>query len=429
LVLRPRGGQHAVGFRFVKMASLAHPRGRCGDRIGEAETLLVQPKVLLVTEGAIDVTHGTGVQLSRIFGTYQPSRILHVLPEGLGRGPFDCVEVAKASDFGMRAWNRFSQRFLGRAVRWTPRFIPSSIEPSVSRLDPDLVLGVVYTNNGLGLMKAVLETARASRAVLWFHDLQLVADSDGRVPELQRILTNLNEIWTLSPVMLEWLEGAVGGWPAHLRTQVQPGWCVTVSEKYHRAHRSYSPTFRCVMLGNIWDHRMMSVTKELWRECQDQIPGLAPVQWICHESGVRRIMSQGVELGPEIEWLGEVVEDRLHQTLLNADLAIIPFGTDTETDYARFSVPSKIGEMGAIGMPMVILAAADSATARYVTDFRVGELLTERERCPARLCEIITSVDERARLSMSARQYAARYLGQDKFRRKILDGLRSAAFD
>jgi hypothetical protein len=140
-------------------------------------------------------------------------------------------------------------------------------------------------------------------------------------------------------------------------------------------------------------------------------------------------MSQGVELGPEIEWLGEVVEDRLHQTLLNADLAIIPFGTDTETDYARFSVPSKIGEMGAIGMPMVILAAADSATARYVTDFRVGELLTERERCPARLCEIITSVDERARLSASARQYAERYLGQDKFRREILDGLRSAAFD
>jgi hypothetical protein len=91
--------------------------------------------------------------------------------------------------------------------------------------------------------------------------------------------------------------------------------------------------------------------------------------------------------------------------------------------------PSNIGELGAIGMPMVILAAAGTATARYVTDFRVGELLTERERFPARLCEIITGVDERARLSASARQYAERYLGQERFRREVLDGLRSAAFD
>jgi len=94
-----------------------------------------------------------------------------------------------------------------------------------------------------------------------------------------------------------------------------------------------------------------------------------------------------------------------------------------------FSMPSKIGELGAIGMPMAILANAGTATARYVTDFPVGELLTERERLPARLCEIITSVDERGRLSALARQYAERYLGQDKFRHEVLDGLRSAAFD
>jgi hypothetical protein len=407
------------------MASLVHPRGRRG-----AEAPLVQPKVLLVTEAAIDVTHGTGIQLSRIFRTYQPSRILHALPEGLGRGPFDWVEVAQASDLGVRAWNRLSQRFLGRAVPWTPRFIPNSIEPSVSRFDPDLVLGVVYTNYGLRVMKAVLEIARASRAVLWFQDLQLVADSDGSFPELQQILRDVNEIWTLSPVMSEWLEGAVGGWPAHLRTRVQPHWCVPVFDQYHRANRSYSPTFRCVMLGNIWDPRMMSITRELWRECQDQIPGLAPVQWFCHESGVRRIMSEGVEFGPEIEWLGEVVENRLRETLLNADLAIIPFGTNANTDYARFSVPSKIGDLAAIGIPMVVIAGSLTATARHVTEYGVSELLTElTQNCwSTRVCEIIRSADERARLSTAALQYADQYLSQNKFRNQILEDLRRAAF-
>jgi hypothetical protein len=413
------------------MASLAHPREQRGDKIGEPETPFVQPKVLLVTEAAIDVTHGTGIQLSRIFRTYPRSHILHALPQNLGGGPFDYVEVAKASDLGVRVWNRLSQRFFGKAVHWTPRFIPSSIEPPVSRFNPDLVLGVVYTNNGLRLIKAVLEITRASHAILWFQDLQLVAESDGSVPELQQILRDLNEIWTLSPVMSEWLEGAVGGWPAHLRTRVQPHWCVPVFDQHHRANRSYSPTFRCVILGNIWDHRMISVTRDLWRECQNQIPGLAPIRWFCHESGIRRIMSEGVEsLGPEIEWLGEVVENRLHETLLNTDLAIIPFGTNANTDYARFSVPSKIGDLAAIGIPMVVIAGSRTATARHVTEYGVGELLTElRPSCwSLRLCEIIRSADERARLSTAALQYADRYLSENKFRNQILEDLRRAAF-
>jgi hypothetical protein len=176
---------------------------------------------------------------------------------------------------------------------------------------------------------------------------------------------------------------------------------------------------------------MISVTSELWRECQDQIPGLAPVQWFCHESGVRRLMSEGVEFGPEIEWLGEVAENRLHETLRNADLAIIPFGTNANTDYARFSVPSKIGDLAAIGIPMVVIAGSRTATARHVTEYDVSELLTElTASCwSMRVCEIIRSADERARLSAAALQYADQYLSQNKFKNKILEDLRRATFE
>jgi hypothetical protein len=141
-------------------------------------------------------------------------------------------------------------------------------------------------------------------------------------------------------------------------------------------------------------------------------------------------MNQGVELGPEIEWLGEVVEERLHETLLNADLAIIPVGADTNNDYARFSVPSKMGEFAAIGTPMVVLAGNQTATARYVTEYGVGELLTElRQNCwSKRVCEIIQSAGERTRLSASARQYADQYLDQKKFRNELFEELRRAAF-
>ena len=76
--------------------------------------------------------------------------------------------------------------------------------------------------------------------------------------------------------------------------------------------------------------------------------------------------------------------------------------------------PSKIGELGAIGMPMVIPTAAGTTTARYVPDFRTGELLTERERRPARLCEIITSVDKRTRLSASAANMLSAILSRSR---------------
>jgi hypothetical protein len=394
-------------------------------------------KILLVTEGPIDISHGTGVQLTRIFSTREGPRILHVTPEGHEGGPFERISLKRAFEQNItcktviRAWNKFSLIVLRRTPAWKPKYISGQLKLMTNRFRPDLVLGVVYSNTGLRLMQAVLEASGRKPAVLWFQDLQLIADSDGRVRDLERILYLLSEVWTLSPPMMEWLKGAVGRWPGQLRTRVRPHWCVPVSDCYRRAHRKFSSDFRCIMLGNVWDYRMIPVAKQLWRECQDKLPGLVPVQWICHEAGVRRIMNRGIELGPEIEWAGEAAEDRLHETLVKADLAIVPFSVDIRSDYARFSLPSKLGELAAIGMPMVILAGSRTATTRYVTEFRIGELLTElgQDHWSIRLCEIISNVCERARLSASARNYAERHLDQDKFRNEIFEELRSAAFE
>src|SRR5262245_48051148 len=123
-------------------------------------------RILLVTEGPVDNTHGTGVQLSRIFQKYQRGRLLVALPEGLGAGPFDHVCVTKrfqknlVGNLGLRVWNKLAPAVISSAVRWTPGFVSSSLEPLVSRFNPDLVLGVIHTNDGLRLMHAVLQASR-----------------------------------------------------------------------------------------------------------------------------------------------------------------------------------------------------------------------------------------------------------------------------
>lgn len=213
------------------------------------------PKILLVTEEPINITHGTGVQLARTFATYQRSRILHVTTEGRGGGPYKSASV-KVRQYGLfakvifRAQNMLCQTFLGR-VQSTPRFVMSSVERSVKCFNPDLVLGVVYTNGGLRLMESALELTRGKRAILWFLDLQLTPDRGGRLPDLQKILPDLSEIWVLSPLMKEWLKASIGQWPERLRMRIRPHWCISVSQRYRRVHKPFSADFRCIMLGNI----------------------------------------------------------------------------------------------------------------------------------------------------------------------------------
>ena len=383
------------------------------------------------------MTHGTGVQLMRIFSKYEGSYILHVTPEGREGGPFQCISIKRAFEQNVagklviRAWSKFLRSVLGRRTNWKPNYISAPIASAIARFSPDLVVGVVYTNDGLRLTEMVMKVLRGKPAVLWFQDLQLVADKHGRIRDLEKVLGLVSEVWTLSPLMTERLKGAVSRWPEHVEVRSRPHWCVLVSDCYRRLHRTFSDNFRCIMLGNVWDPGLVPVTKQLWRECQGRLPRLAPIQWICHEAGVIRITKLGIELGPEIEWAGEVPEDRLHETIREGDLAIIPVSVNLGNDYGRYSVPSKIGELAAIGMPMVIISASMTATTRYATDFAVGELFTELrpDRWSARLCEIINSTRERAGLSALACNYAARHLDQDEFRNEIFAELKRVAFE
>jgi hypothetical protein len=151
---------------------------------------------------------------------------------------------------------------------------------------------------------------------------------------------------------------------------------------------------------------------------------LHPIQWICHDRGVKRISETGIEIGPEIEWIGEVEPQALHDQLSSADMAIVPFSLGATAPYSKFSVPSKLGELAAAGLPIVVVAHSSSATAQHVLSYKIGCVLTELiPDWPETLVSIVSDVNARTKLSVNARKYAEDYLDDNRYRSKIINDI------
>jgi hypothetical protein len=79
-------------------------------------------------------------------------------------------------------------------------------------------------------------------------------------------------------------------------------------------------------------------------------------------------------IGPEIEYAGFLDGQEMIDALMEADLALVPFNVtaSAEHDYARYSLPSRLTELVAVGVPILCIASADTPVARYLSQNRVG---------------------------------------------------------
>lgn len=378
---------------------------------------------MLVTEFSVNDSHGTGVQLRRLLAGQRA--VLHVTQAGREGGSFQPSIGLSRVGGKMGAVGALLRRKLASLGWQSPmgaRFDTQVVAAEIARFEPNVVVCVVYTNDGLQLAEAVTRAALGLPCLLWFLDLQLTPAPSGRIPELERLLALVTEVWTLSPEMLAWLQAVVPIWPAGAKTGVVPHWCVPRAPAAPKPREVSTEGFRAIMLGNVWDPSIIPEVRAVWRACQAANPGLPPIQWICHEAGIRRSVAAPRDLGPEILWRGTVTDEALYAELSRADLAIVPFSFDVRHGYGRFSVPSKLGELAIAGLPIVVLAGSQTATAKYVAAFGVGALLTEEDR-PAwgrRLSDIIQDTTVRARLSDSAIRYAESHLDEERYRSNIL---------
>lgn len=388
-----------------------------------------RPRVILVTDFSVNDAHGTGVQLKRIFEGYE--HILHVSEEGHHGGPFTSLSIPKPRSGPVDRVVRGGWRRLAKAVGWDSIPPPIRIDPAgaarLKAFGPDVVLGVVHTNHGLRIMQATVNRLPGTPAVVWFLDLQLTTATTGRIPELEKLLDSVSAVWTISPEMMDWLPTTVQTWPSTVDKVVVPHWCMPVPEARRDRFEVGADALRSVMLGNMWDASMLPVVQELWRNCQARLPALKPLQWTCRKSTLEALATSRLE--PQIEWRGDLTDDELGRELAGADLAIVPFSLNVAHGYGRFSIPSKLGEFAAAGVPSILLAHRETAAAKYVTAFDIGLVLTNDNRrdWPKLVCDVILDNDKRRRLSEQARHYAVRYLEGTRYREHLIGRLTALA--
>ena len=175
------------------------------------------------------------------------------------------------------------------------------------------------------------------------------------------------------------------------------------------------------MLGNIWLSQAAKYLRRVWAQIQAEIPGLPSIEWYGDPKSVGRVVRQVGSVEPEIVPKGFVDDPTLYDILSDSDLAIIAFNLSDklEHDYARYSLPSRLTELAACGVPIFCIASPATPLARYICDTQIGVVASaeDERQLTSTLKTLLHSVETRANLSFRARAHAeegVRFIGVSK---------------
>lgn len=377
------------------------------------------PRVLVFSEGAISRTHGTGTIFQRNFAAYPLEKLtnwffggadepllvrhLNLNPHRWPRGNFSPPTVLLA-----KLWNRLFARASGRA--WCVPVNRAAIRAAARAQGEkfDLVYAIVLTREGLDALAAVLDGLdQRVPVILQIQDFFPRAHF-GFWPAVRRLAPRIAEAWVVAPAIAHVLAPHLPGKPV----VVDPLFNLELPRLVKTQHREFSPTFRAVVLGNFWNPALLADLKAVWRLCQRELPGLPPVRWHCHPAGVERVRAAGYSPGPEVEPAPFLGGDELFAMLRDADLALIPFSRENAptTDYERYSLPSRVTELAASGLPIFCLSGRGTPLYDYVMENQIGLAAPAGEHATTsrQLIALIRDTARRVALGYAACTHAER---------------------
>ena len=119
-----------------------------------------------------------------------------------------------------------------------------------------------------------------------------------------------------------------------------------VPAQYKTEHREFDTDFTALMVGNIWRPDLLEDLSQAWDWAGKELGELRPIEWLCHPRAVESLRGAGIDLGSHIRYIGYLPEAEFQEKLRDADMSIILLNREAhpETDYARFSLPSRISD-------------------------------------------------------------------------------------
>lgn len=393
-------------------------RGNLSAILGQRDRQVMDryPRVLVVTKQSVCNAHGIGAVLLRHFDRYDRSRLANVFISNDGVPPwgFNLQAQRRSSERWSKRWaERIALRMTNRCARvvglnagvsgMDRHFHP--VRPALNSMGfhPDIIYSNCFCDDDLSLTWEISrEYNHEVPLIQHFHDY--MPDEGGDCEKiLRKLLPLCDSVWVLGDGIGNEIKSRFG-----CAVKVVNTFKVEMKPDRPRMHRPVDKSFRAVMVGNVHYTPVLEDVRRLWRDVQERVPGLGPIEWVGHPKQVERCRDAGVEFEPEIKFVG--FKRDLQWYLAGADLAIIPFNcaASPENPYARFSIPSRLSEMACAGLPIFCIAGPGTDARRFIEKRRAGVCAnrSEGDQFQNKFWEVLSAPDLRAELGHQARKVA-----------------------
>lgn len=384
--------------------------------------------LLLLTESVPDHSHGTGALLARLLdddALFNVASLVHIASERTRSPQLKCPTVTSVSPVPSSPWGNAIKRVLDRwnwrtevrgHGRWSlygrSRFSPLPAACERTFDDCKIALAIIHSNEGLDFVLHVLP-AISTRIplVLWFMDYDLQCGFLGR-GRFQNIRHRVLAWWAWNEPMAQRISQDFGvpaseiGIHADFLPAVAPG-IPTIKEE--------GPT-EAVMIGNVWNRHTLPYLGRTWNIASGclQTPSMLPnINWYGPAHAHERLANL-CTIPACVAYRGHLEDSALANTLRRASFAVLPFDPSPVacTSYSRYSIPSRIADYLAAGLPMFAIAPGQSPTAQLVLESGAGIVVSgfDSVAVAKALVEFVMDGRRRAEMSNHALNFAHQHL-------------------
>jgi hypothetical protein len=378
-------------------------------------------RLCIVTDQAIGPGHGTGTLLAKYFEKFPPQRLLGISP---------LTSPGANLQWTMLWPNEWSKlRFaIGQLLRfrpfaaWKTWSTLTLHEAAVGRLrqfKPDLLWLVVWSKDGIRAAREIAELCPGVPSYISFWDLihpdQI--EGTGASDDLDYLLNRAVLIDAISEPLAEEIATKTSQ-----PVKVENFFCSDLPGSWRSEHRAPSACLKCVMVGNVWYKDAFDAVAWLLSMVRSSGIRIHDARWLCLEASMERLGLSSDTLPEGITYGGHFSKG-LASELAGSDFCLVPIHGigNGKSGYARYSIPSRVSEVFAAGIPVVAIADPDTAFARFLKRTGAGIAISPSSPTQAmsQLCEFIMSLENRAKMGVAARRYAEQNFEMAGFRRRL----------
>ncbi|MCK4817379.1 hypothetical protein KA005_16535, partial [bacterium] len=337
---------------------------------------------------------------------FKKSVKIDIIPPSPLSRPLSCLKY-----LSFRLWNALFRRLNFNKIVFNIAPICEDIRERIEKkydFYPDIIYSTCFSYSGLSILHQLSAQYKNRVPIIqYFLDYQFPSKV-GVNRLLRQVASHCSEIWALTQNIADDLSQRT-----NCTVTVRDCFHLDLPEKTKKSHKQFNSEFTCIIFGNVWNTEVLEDLKTIWKTCQEELSEVKPIEWICHPSTIERIKEQNISFMPELEYRGYFPKKAdLFDCLINADMAIIPFNREDypANDYARYSLPSRITELAAAGVPLFCFAGKGTPLIEYVKKHRIGECFPTADKTviSRKILTFIQDKEKRAFYGKNARSLAER---------------------